>query len=87
MFGRALEYARLAMGFANVRVSRYGLRECSGGYSSTNAGAGAGLGGLVGLRESHSVEEKAARKERSKREYQRELEQQVEDARCACAPA
>ena len=31
------------MGFANVRASRYGMRECSGGCSSTNAGAGAGL--------------------------------------------
>ena len=40
---RVLEYARLAMGFANVRASRYGIRACSGGYSNTNAGAGAGL--------------------------------------------
>ena len=39
---RVLEYARLAMGFANVRASRYGIRLCSGGYSSTDAGAGAG---------------------------------------------
>ena len=39
---RVLEYARLAMGFANVRASRYGICSCSGGYSSTNAGAGAG---------------------------------------------
>ena len=39
---RVLEYACLAMGFANVRASRYGIRSCSGGYSSTNAGAGAG---------------------------------------------
>ena len=31
------KYARLAMGFANVRASRYGIRSCSGGYSSTNA--------------------------------------------------
>ena len=30
---RVLEYARLAMGFANVRASRYGIRSCSGGYS------------------------------------------------------
>ena len=30
---RVLEYARLAMGFANVRASRYGIREYSGGYS------------------------------------------------------
>ena len=30
------------MGLANVRASRYGIRECAGGYSSTNAGAGAG---------------------------------------------
>ena len=42
---RVLEYARLAMGFANVRASRYGIRKCLGGYSSTNAGAGAGAGG------------------------------------------
>ena len=35
---RVLEYARLAMGFANVRASRYGIRECLGGYSSTTAG-------------------------------------------------
>ena len=33
---RVLEYARLAMRFANVRASRYEIRECSGGYSSTN---------------------------------------------------
>ena len=33
---RVLEYARLAMGFANVRASRYGTRSCSGGYSSTD---------------------------------------------------
>ena len=39
---RMLEYVRLAMGFANVRASRNGIRLCSGGYSSTNAGAGAG---------------------------------------------
>ena len=30
---RVLEYARLAMGCANVRASRYGIRSCSGGYS------------------------------------------------------
>ena len=30
------------MGFASARASRYGIRECSGGYSCTNAGAGAG---------------------------------------------
>ena len=34
---RALEYARLAMGFASVRASRYGIRY-SGGYSSTETG-------------------------------------------------
>ena len=28
-------FGRLAMGFANVRASRYGIRLCSGGYSST----------------------------------------------------
>ena len=28
-----LEYSRLAMGFANVRAPRYGIRYCSGGYS------------------------------------------------------
>ena len=39
---RVLEYARLAMGFANVRAPRYGVRSCSGGYSNANAGAGAG---------------------------------------------
>ena len=33
----------LAMGFASVRASRYGIRSCSGGYSRTNAGAGAGV--------------------------------------------
>ena len=44
---RVLEYARLAMGFANVRASRYGIRSCSGGYSSTNANAGAGAGNVV----------------------------------------
>ena len=33
---RVLEYARLAMGLANVRASRYGIRECSGGYASTH---------------------------------------------------
>ena len=33
---RVLEYARLAMGLANVRASRYGIRSCSSGYSSTN---------------------------------------------------
>ena len=41
-----LEYARLAMGFANVRASRYGIRYCSRGYSSANANAGAGAGPL-----------------------------------------
>ena len=41
---RVLEYSRLATGFAHVRASRYGIRYCSGGYSSTNAGAGAGAG-------------------------------------------
>ena len=32
------------MGSANVRASRYGIRSCPGGYSSTHAGAGAGAG-------------------------------------------
>ena len=44
---RVLEHARLAMGLAHVRASRYGIRECSGGYSSTNAGAGAGWEGML----------------------------------------